>query len=107
MQASGETESFRTMGPECDSCRETADRVEQIYGDGGAIRWDGWTILSIGPNGAAAHEYRVVERSSPTRYREAAGAPWQRLAGGRTAHVFELEPSGDSWLVVRTAEMAK
>lgn len=106
MQVSGEADAFRRLGPECESCIETADRVEQIYADGGAIEWAGWTILSIDPLGTP-NAFRVVERSAPTRYRESAAAPWQRLAGGRTPHVIELNPSGDSWEVVRTAELAQ
>ncbi|GAA5108842.1 hypothetical protein GCM10023339_08290 [Alloalcanivorax gelatiniphagus] len=106
MQASGQTEAFRNLGPNCESCIKTADRVEEIYGGGGAIEWKGWTILSISPNGAAENQFRVVEKSAPTRYRESASAPWKQLDGGRAPHVFELEPSGDSWVVVRTAELA-
>jgi hypothetical protein len=106
MQISGDSQAFRELGPDCESCLETAKRVDQIYDAGGEIRWAGWTIHSIEPNGKAANEYRVVETSAPTRFRESADAPWQRLAGGRTRHVIELEPSSDSWVVVRTAELA-
>ena len=106
MQVTGETQPFRSLGPDCESCIETADRVDQIYQAGGAIEWAGWTILSIEPLGGS-QEFRVVEKSAPTRYRESADAAWRRLAGGRTPHVFELEPSGNSWLIVRTAELSE
>ncbi len=106
MQATGDTDGFRKLGPDCESCLETADRVEQIYQAGGEIQWDGWTILRIGPNGEATDEFRVLERSAPTRFRESADAAWTKLAGGRTEHVMELTPDGDSWLVVRSAELS-
>ena len=106
MQVTGKTDVFRSLGPSCDSCSEAADRVEQIYADGGAIEWDGWSVLSIDPLGTP-NEFRVVERSAPTRYRESASSPWRRLAGGRTPHVIELDRAGSSWVVVRTAELAK
>ncbi|WP_139227590.1 DUF6318 family protein [Nocardioides alpinus] len=106
MQATGETGPFRELGPACESCSETADRVEQIYAAGGAIEWDGWTILSIEENGAS-DEFRVIERSAPTRFRESSDAPWKRLDGGRTPHVIQLESAGTSWLVVRTAEVSE
>lgn len=106
MQVSGDSEAFRELGPQCESCLATAKRVDQIYAAGGEIRWAGWTIHSIEPNGKAANEFRVVETSAPTRFRESLDAPWQRLDGGRTPHVFELAPSGSSWVVVRTAELA-
>jgi hypothetical protein len=107
MQTTGQTAAFRELGPDCESCNKTADRVEQIYGGGGSIEWAGWTIRSIKPYGEATNQYRVVERSAPTRYRESDDAPWKRLAGGQTPHVFELEQSGSAWAVARTAELAE
>lgn len=105
MQATGKTGDFLALGPSCEACTETADRVEQIYRAGGAIKWDGWEITSIRPRGSS-NEFEVAEVSAPTRFREADGEPWQRLPGGRTRHLIELEPAGQSWVVVRTAEIA-
>jgi hypothetical protein len=106
MQRTGETQEFRSLSSDCQSCSETADRVEAIYKAGGAIEWEGWHVVSVEPNGDARNEFRVVERSAPTRFRESNQAKWQRLPGGRSTHVFELQPAGDSWLVVRAAEAA-
>lgn len=106
MQVTGQTEDFDALGPNCESCRAASDRVKEIYEGGGAIKWDGWQVLKIAPNGKAPNEFRVVEQSSPTRFRESPDADWQTLPGGRTTHVIELEQVGTSWLVVRTAELA-
>jgi hypothetical protein len=106
MQATGSTTRFRKLGPDCESCIKTAERVEEIYGAGGSIEWDGWTIVSIESVGSAGTEFRVVERSAPTRFRESADSDWQTLGGGRTTHVFELLSVDDSWLVARAAEAA-
>ena len=107
MQVTGDSQEFRSLGPTCESCLETADRIDQIYQSGGVIEWDGWTVLSIEPIGNSTREYRLLEESAPTRFRDSAGAPWKRLEGGRTPHVIELDPVGDSWVVVRTAELAR
>lgn len=106
-QVTGDTGALRQLGPDCESCLDTADRVDQIYKAGGVIEWGGWKILSIGPIGDSNREFRVVEKSAPTRYRESSGAPWQLLSGGRSPHVFELERAGTSWLVIRTAELSQ
>ena len=106
MQATGQTADFRKLGPRCESCNSAADRVEQIYAAGGAIKWDGWSIVSIKPRGSGNTDFVVVEDSAPTRFREAKDAPWQKLDGGRTRHILELKNDKGSWVMVRSAELA-
>jgi hypothetical protein len=107
MQASGDTEEFRDLGPDCESCTATADRIEAIYAGGGSVEWDGWTILDVGPNGESPDEYRVKVLSAPTRYRETAGGTWQTIEGGRSTRLLQLKQVDGGWLIARTAEMAE
>ena len=106
MQATGETAAFRKLGPRCESCNATADRVEQIYDAGGAIEWDGWDIVRVSARDGSDTDFVVLENSAPTRFRESKGAPWQTLDGGRARHVVELERVDNSWVILRTAELA-
>ena len=106
MQASGETEAFRKLGPNCESCIAAADRVDEVYGANGRIEWDGWKILSIEPIGKSETEFRAEMDSAPTRIRETRRGKWQTLKGGRVTRILELQRVGDEWLMARTAQQA-
>lgn len=108
MFETGDTKDFLAMGPNCDDCKNIADTVDRIYGAGGTVQWDGWTILELAPKGKpSAHTYRFVVDSAPTRYRESAEGPWKKLAGGRVVQLIVLEPVGDSWHVLESRELSE
>lgn len=106
MQATGNTEEFRALGPDCESCLAAADRVDEVYGAKGRIEWDGWKILSIEPIGNSQTEFRAEVDSAPTRIRETKNGKWQTLQGGRVTRLLELKRVGDEWLMTRTAQQA-
>ena len=106
MQATGETEAYRALGPDCDSCIAAAERVDEVYGAGGRIEWDGWDILSIEPVGSSGTEFRAEVDSAPTRIRETKNGKWQTLKGGRVTRLLEVKRVDDEWLMARTAQQA-
>jgi hypothetical protein len=108
MFATGNTEPFLALGPECDDCKRIAETVERIYGAGGKVRWDGWRIRSIGPTGGSGtNSFRFVVNSAPTRYRESSAGPWKKLEGGRVIQFIKLEPADTSWHVVESRELSQ
>lgn len=106
MQTTGEVAEFLALSPDCASCRETADRVQEIYKGGGEIQWGGWTAIRIAPYGDGTDEYRAQVRSAPTRYRESPSGVWQTIRGGQVTRLLALERSGDSWVMANTTELA-
>lgn len=108
MFATGETEAFLAMGPECDDCKDIAATVDRIYGAGGTVKWDGWTIKTIERTGKpSANAYRFVVDSAPTRYREGADGPWKTLQGGRVIQLIVLAKDAGAWQAVESRELSK
>ena len=108
MFETGETEAFLALGPNCDDCKEIAETVDRIYDAWGTVKWDGWTILELAPQGKpSANTFRFVVDSAPTRYRESASGPWKRLSGGRVVQLIVLEPVGASWEVLESRELSE
>ena len=108
MFATGETKAFLEMGRDCDDCRRIAQTVDRIYGAGGTVEWDGWTIRQISRRGKpSAHTYRFVVNSAPTRYRESPTGPWKTLDGGRVIQLIVLRPDASSWQVLQSRELSE
>ena len=108
MFATGDTDAFLAMGPDCDDCEKIADTVDRIYGAGGTVKWDGWTIREIERRGKpSAHAYRFVVSSAPTRSRESPAGPWKSLDGGRAVQLIVLKPVGPSWQVLESKALAE
>ena len=108
MFATGDTEPFLALGPDCEDCKAIAATVDRIYGAGGKVEWDGWSIVELSPRGKpSANAYRFVVDSAPTRYRESASGPWKTLEGGRVVQLIVLEPTGSSWQVTQSRELSE
>ena len=107
MQATGVVEQYRRLSPNCEPCLATASRVEAIYQQGGSIEWAGSRVIEISSYGNAGDQFRVRLRAAPTRYRESAKGPWQRLDGGPLTRLLELRPEAESWVMAYTAELAQ
>ena len=106
MFATGDTQAFLALGPDCDDCKDIAATVDRIYSAGGTVQWDGWRILELAPRGRpTANAYRFVVKSAPTRYRESSSSPWKTLEGGRGVQLIVLESAGSSWRVVESKEL--
>lgn len=106
MFATGETQEFLALGPDCEDCKEIAATVDRIYGAGGTVKWDGWKVLQLAPRGdPSAHAYRFVVQSAPTRYRDSPTGAWKTLKGGRAVQLIVLAQVGPSWHVLESKEL--
>lgn len=106
MENTGDTADYRALSQKCRACIELADLVEQYYGAGGFVEWDGWNIRSIRSRGTGNRAFLVKVHSAPTKYAEKAGGKEKSFPGGPGAHLITLAPDGTSWQVVDKSEVA-
>lgn len=98
-QTTGRTHAYRQLSDRCEPCDGFADRVEEIYSDGGTIEFGGSTVRSLRSDGPASDAYTLEIRSRPARIVDADGRTTSTLDGGiLRLHVF-LRPYGASWRV--------
>lgn len=98
-QATGRTHAYRQLSDRCEPCDGFADRVEEIYSDGGTIEFGGSTVRSLRSDGPASDAYTLEIRSAAARVVDADGRTTSTLDGGiLRLHVF-LRPYGESWRV--------
>lgn len=107
MENTGDTSDYREISADCAACTDLADLVEKWYEAGGFIKWGGWKIESVRLRGESQSEYVVRVDSSPTKYKESKNGPLRTFDGGPGAHLLVLEAQGDSWVVVRKAEVPR
>ena len=107
MQNTGDVAEYVDLSRRCRSCVETATRVESFYKAGGYVRTKGWRLRSIRkrPSSSDTAVYDLHIESSPTRYRESADAPIQRLRGGPLVMRVRLSTSVP-WQVVDLTQLA-
>lgn len=101
MQNTGDASSYRTLGPDCKPCRETADLVESYYRNGGYVRAGRTKVLSVRLVGEVDgnYEYDVELDTPPSRYRETADGPIKSFPGGENAIRVQMKRMNDSWVV--------
>lgn len=106
MQNSGEIDEYSTLSSQCRPCLKTAQRIEQIYANGGFVKTDGWIVGKvIDRSGATGNPVLDLEiESSPTTFKERADAETQRLPGGDIVMRVRLTPT-DPWQVVRLTQV--
>lgn len=104
MQTTGETEAYLDVaGPDCDTCREFARRIGDVYSAGGQSRGGEETILALKDEAPTQWVLRI--RAAPAVYRERPGGPEKRLSGGEyRSRVYLAEVSG-RWIVGATEEL--
>jgi hypothetical protein len=108
MQNTGDTTEFRAFSADCSTCTPLADRIEEIYGNGGYVKTDGWLVKDVERLGRVRrrHEFRVEIESAPTEYVETEGGKRKHLDGGEIAQQFILERQDLSWRIVEVAQFA-
>jgi hypothetical protein len=108
MQNTGDTSAFRSMSQNCLGCVSVARRVEGIYGAGGFVKTDGWSLMR--QTQSAHHgQKRTIELlvdSAPTTYVSSKGASPQHLKGGHEHFQVEIVPTSNSWAVTQFVQVA-
>jgi len=101
-QASGKTGEMRSISAKaCGSCDGFASQLEELYGGGGSLVSDGWTVVDASaakgpPEGRAIVAVRVDR--SPQVVRPGGGAP-QRYAGGKATYSARLTWASNAWVM--------
>lgn len=102
----GDTKAWRELTPNCQTCIQAADQVDNFYTAGGFIQTDGRTIRSI--ENESGSTYRVTLDSSSTEYRESAESEVKKLAGGQgVVYHVHLVRDGASWEFWDYAQVAQ
>lgn len=102
---SGDSESLRAVSTEkCQTCQDFAGTLDQIYGAGGQVETDGWSLraavpLADRPDNEPA--LRVEALVSPQTVTQTKGAEAETYGGGQQAMTIFLVSRGEGWLVDR------
>lgn len=103
MQNTGDTDEYRSLGYRCRACEGFADRIDEIYDEGGTVDTRGWRILGMGPGpDPSSLELRVD--IGATRYTEMEGGPIRRLEGGERTEIVTLIRRTGEWKTKSVAE---
>jgi hypothetical protein len=107
MQATGDVGEYVALSRRCKPCKQTAERVEAIYANGGFIETEGWLIDRVidrtGSGDSPVLDLRIT--STPTKYRESADAPTESFEGGRIVMRVRLN-DGEPWQVIQLTQVA-
>jgi hypothetical protein len=107
MQNSGKTDLYLALSTGCTSCESLAAGIEDIYGDGGAVRGAGGAVLDIRRAGKVAetlvYEFRV--RTSPSAVLDSNGNVETRLTGGTGTYQINLTRNSGEWSVARVSRL--
>lgn len=106
MQNTGDVDEYLALSRQCEPCLQTAERIRQMYANGGFVRTEGWMVRRIidrsGATGGPVLDLRI--ESSPTEFKERAGAKTESLPGGDI--VMRVRLSRDApWHVVRLTQV--
>lgn len=101
MQTTGETGPVLALsGPDCDTCRAFARKIEALYAAGGESRGGEETVLSLTKESPT--QWVVRSRVAPAVYRESRGGPEKSLSGGVFRSRLYLVKFDGRWTVGAT-----
>jgi hypothetical protein len=107
MQNTGDVAEYVALSRRCEPCNQTADRIKDIYANGGFVKTDGWSVGRVDDRtGAAGTPVLDLHISSaPTTFRESADAEKQVLEGGDIVMRVRLTRRAP-WQVVELTQVA-
>jgi|GEM_PF-2073557 len=107
MQRTGRTSRFRALGLRCRSCDQIADRVDEVYGSGGAIdigESELFDLKLVGKSGATrVFEFRT--RSSPIAITDKSGDVVQQFTGGLESFQINVQLTSKQWRATRLTRL--
>ena len=103
MQSNGDSEDFRALGLNCRSCEQIADRVDEIYGDGGGINPSGAELSHIEQVGSRGQTlvFEFQTDSGRIVVTDSDDNEVQILRGGIERFQMNVREVGSEWRVLR------
>lgn len=106
MQNSGDTSGFRSLYlPSCSNCEALADSVDEVYGAGGSISFDGSEVIWIRAGENRFHYSARITNGSAIVVPHQGAAKEVYPPGGSTMDIA-LRPKRDTWVIVSYAPRA-
>ena len=100
---SGETAQLRSLAaPECQTCDDFAEQLEEIYGAGGRVEAEGWEIASMTPEAGSSEDTTglLLQVDVPAQQVYASeDAKVQEFEGGKQGLRMQLVWDDDQWFV--------
>lgn len=108
MQISGDTEEYRRLSNGCVPCDGVAARIEAVYGSGGRVDTEGWTVVSVQRTGGRKGRpvFEVAIDNDKTTVVEEANAPPEVLPGGEALMEFVLHARKGTYVVADLSQLA-
>lgn len=95
MQNTGETEEYRAITRGCPSCNSLADKMEEIYRDGGWVKSGEIEVRRVREESPG--QYLVRLHVSPTTHRLTESGPDGGFPGGKDLVQLNLERTPSGW----------
>lgn len=106
MQNSGDTSRFRSLYlPSCSNCEALADSVDEVYGAGGSISFDGSEVIWIRAGENRFHYSARISNGS-ARVVPHQGAAKEAYPPGESTMDIALRPRRGTWVIVSYAPLA-
>jgi hypothetical protein len=101
--ATGKTEQLKSLGlKSCDTCTDFAQHLDQVYGAGGRVETDDWTIESVIPEAGATDKrvgMLVAVNVPPNKVYANDDAKPQKFRGGNQRFRMIVLRKGDHWMI--------
>lgn len=103
--ATGDLEEWQSMSdPDCRFCAGAAERVHELFVDGGYATGGVFEVQEVEAqtpaDGAAATLVALTGVEAPSREYDRDGIEIASLEGGPATYIFALSREGSSWIVV-------
>lgn len=100
---SGETAQLRSLAaPECETCDDFAEQLEEIYSAGGRVEAEGWEIASMTPEAGSSEDTTglLLQIDVPAQQVYASkDAEVQEFEGGKQGLRMQLVWDDEQWFV--------
>ena len=99
----GKTKPLKALGlPECDTCTDFANHLDDLYGAGGRVESDDWTLKSLIPeHGATDKRVGMLLTVSvpPNKVYASEGAKAQSFRGGEQQFRMIVVRKDEHWMI--------
>ncbi|MCM3661451.1 DUF6318 family protein [Georgenia satyanarayanai] len=103
--ATGDLKEWQSMsGPDCRFCAGAAERVQELFADGGYATGGAFAVQEVETQAPSERERATLVAltgvEAPSREYGSDGAEIASLEGGPATYIFALDREGATWIVV-------